>query len=277
MKKYFNGIGLYDLVLRCVLLKISLKMFYKNFLLLSILLFLSNCTNVNLIKNKTNIILDNGYSNKGFALIYSEELYNEKIISKKINERSLIIFQKKLKTNTLVKITNLLNKKTLIATVERNYKYPIFNNSVLSPRVAKELDLDINEPYVEILEIIANSVFIAKKAKTYDEEKNVAIKAPVSNISINDLNVIKKNKKKTSISKFNYTIKIADFYFNDTALMMISRIEATNLITKPKVKKISDKKYRVYLGPFDNIKSLQKSYNDINILEFENIEIIKND
>ena len=59
--------------------------------------------------------------------------------------------------------------------------------------------------------------------------------------------------------------------------MMISRIEATNLITKPKVKKISDKKYRVYLGPFDNIKSLQKSYNDINILEFENIEIIKND
>ncbi len=252
-------------------------MFYKNFLLLSILLFLSNCTNVNLIKNKTNIILDNGYSNKGFALIYSEELYNEKIISKKINERSLIIFQKKLKTNTLVKITNLLNKKTLIATVERNYKYPIFNNSVLSPRVAKELDLDINEPYVEILEIIANSVFIAKKAKTYDEEKNVAIKAPVSNISINDLNVIKKNKKKTSISKFNYTIKIADFYFNDTALMMISRIEATNLITKPKVKKISDKKYRVYLGPFDNIKSLQKSYNDINILEFENIEIIKND
>jgi len=252
-------------------------MFYKNFLLLSILLFLSNCTNVNLIKNKTNIILDNGYSNKGFALIYSEELYNQKIISKKINERSLIIFQKKLKTNTLVKITNLLNKKTLIATVERNYKYPIFNNSVLSPRVAKELDLDINEPYVEILEIIANSVFIAKKAKTYDEEKNVAIKAPVSNISINDLNVIKKNKKKTSISKFNYTIKIADFYFNDTALMMISRIEATNLITKPKVKKISDKKYRVYLGPFDNIKSLQKSYNDINILEFENIEIIKND
>jgi len=252
-------------------------MFYKNFLSLSILLFLSNCTNVNLIKDKTNIILDNGYSNKGFALVYSEELYNQKIISKKINERSLIIFQKKLKTNTLVKITNLLNKKTLIATVERNYKYPLFNNSVLSPRVAKELDLDINEPYVEILEIIANSVFIAKKAKTYDEEKNVAIKAPVSNISINDLNVIKKNKQKTSILKFNYTIKIADFYFNDTALMMINRIEATNLITKPKVKKISDKKYRVYLGPFDNIKSLQKSYNDINILEFENIEIIKND
>ena len=31
------------------------------------------------------------------------------------------------------------------------------------------------------------------------------------------------------------------------------------------------------MGPFNNIKSLQKAFNDINILEFENIEIIKND
>jgi cell division protein FtsN len=44
-----------------------------------------------------------------------------------------------------------------------------------------------------------------------------------------------------------------------------------------KIKKISDKKYRVYLGPYTNINSLQKSYNSINILEFDNIEIIKND
>ena len=36
-----------------------------------------------------------------------------------------------------------------------------------------------------------------------------------------------------------------------------------------------ENKYRVYLGPFYNINTLQKSFNDINILEFENIEIIK--
>ena len=46
---------------------------------------------------------------------------------------------------------------------------------------------------------------------------------------------------------------------------------------KPKIKKISNNIYRVYLGPYNNIKSLQKSFNDINILEFDNIEIIKND
>tara|TARA_B100000795_G_scaffold254765_1_gene225921 strand:- start:328 stop:1086 length:759 start_codon:yes stop_codon:yes gene_type:complete len=252
-------------------------MFYNNFLILFIFLFLSSCTSETLIKNKTNTPIGFGYSNKGFALVYSEKLFNQKIISKKIDERSLTIFQRKLKTNTLVKITNLINKKTLIATVKRNSKYSSFYNSVLSERIAMELDLNINEPYVEIVEIYGNSIFIAKKAKTYDEEKKIAIKAPVNNISIKDLNTVSINKKKISVSKFNYTIKIADFYFNDTALIMVNRIRSKSLINNPKIQKISEKKYRVYLGPFDNINSLQKSYNDISILEFDNIEIIRND
>ena len=59
--------------------------------------------------------------------------------------------------------------------------------------------------------------------------------------------------------------------------MMIDRIINETVIRNPKIKKITKEKYRVYLGPFDNINTLQKSYNDINILNFENIEIVKND
>ena len=58
---------------------------------------------------------------------------------------------------------------------------------------------------------------------------------------------------------------------------MLDRIMTESSIKNPKIKKISDKKYRVYLGPFDNINTLQKSYNDISIFEFENLEIIRND
>ena len=58
---------------------------------------------------------------------------------------------------------------------------------------------------------------------------------------------------------------------------MINRIVNETTVKNPKIKKISKEKYRVYLGPFDNINSLQKSYNDISILGFENIEITKND
>ena len=240
-------------------------------------MLLSSCANNSSLNNKSHITLVNAYSNKGFALVYSDNLYIEKIISKKINERSLIIFQKNLKTNTQVKITNILNKKSIIAVVGKSSIYPSFNNSVLSSRIAVELDLDKNQPYVEILEILGDSVFVAKKAKTFDEEKKVSEKAPVTNISINDLNEIKKNNKKNNNEIFFYTIKVADFYFNKTALLMVNRIRTESSIKNPKVRKISDKKYRVYLGPFDNINSLQNSYNDISILKFENIEIIKND
>ena len=230
-----------------------------------------------LVKNKQSTSVVDGFSNKGFALIYSENLYEKKIVNKKIKERSLTIFQKNLKMNTQVKITNILNKKSIIATVGKNSKYPSFNNAVLSIRIAEELDLDINQPYVEILEIIQNSIFVVQKAKTYEEEKNVAAKAPVNGIAINDLNIKKINYEKKKNKKFSYVVKIADFYFLDTAKIMLDRITVESAFKNPKIKKISDKKYRVYLGPFDNINSLQKSYNDISILEFENIEIIKND
>ena len=252
-------------------------MFYKNFLFLCIFVFLVNCSSNNPLKNSPSTFNINPYSNKGFALVYSDDLYKQNIISKKIDERSLIVFQKNLKTNTPVKITNILNNKSLIAIVGKNSKYPSFNNAVISMRIFEELDLNIEQPYVEILEILENSIFVAQKAKTYDAEKNVAVKAPVKNISINNLNIKKKNIKKTSNIPFSYTIKVADFYFKDTALMMLNRIKNESLIKNSKIKKIADNKYRVYLGPFNEINSLQKTYNDISILQFENIEIIKND
>ena len=230
--------------------------------------------------NKLNKSIVKGYSNEGFALIYNEDLYKQKIVSKKISERSLIIFQKNLKINTQVKITNILNNKSIIGTVGKNSKYPSFNNSVLSIRIADELNLDINQPYVEIFEILENSIFIAQKAKTYDEEKKVANKMPVKSINIDDLNdndKIKNQDNSNNINNFSYHIKIADFFFKDTAKLMIERIKSETKIESIKMKKISEKKYRVYLGPYEDISTLQKSYYGINILKFENIEIIKND
>ena len=250
-------------------------MFYKKIISIIILLFLTNCTISSLPVNKDKHVIINAYSNKGFALVYSNDLFEKKIINKKILERSLLIFQRNLKANTQVKITNILNNKSIIGTVGKDSIYPSFNNAVLSIRIADELNLNINEPYVEILQIQDESIFVAKKAKTYEEEKIVATKVPVNSIIINDLNKKKTNYQKKNNNKFSYIIKIADFYFKDTALIMVDRIKSKSSFKNPNIEKISDKKYRVYLGPFDNISSLQKSYNDISILNFENIEFIK--
>lgn len=252
-------------------------MFYKKLLILCCFILLNNCTTTNLTKNTISNSLDNPFINKGFSLIYSDKLYDNKIISKKINERSLVIFQKNLKKNTIVKITNILNNKSVIATVGSNADYPLFNNAVLSLRIVDEIKLNENEPYVEILEILEDAIFIAKRAKTFEEEKRVANKAPVNNINISDLSIKEKNTKNEFSKKFSYKIKIADFYFNDLASLLVDRIIKETKIRDAKIKKINEKKYRVYAGPFNNINSLQKSFNDISILEFENIEIIKND
>ena len=239
------------------------------------MLFVSNCTTINHTKIQTSQLLEDPFINKGFALIYNENHLKEKIISRKIDERSLIIFQKNLKKNTKVKITNIKNNRSIIATVGNNANYPSFNNSVLSIRIADEINLDKKEPYVEILEILENSVFVAKKAKTFEEEKKVATNVPVNNISISDLNSTQIKSSTKATNKFSYKIKIADFYFRDTALLLIDRINNETNVKDVKIEKIMENKYRVYLGPFYNINTLQKSFNDINILEFENIEIIK--
>ena len=252
-------------------------MLYKKLLILCCFILLNNCTSTTLTNNKSSNSLDDPFVNKGFSLIYNDKFYDKKIISKKIDERSLVIFQKNLKKNTIVKITNILNNKSIIGTVGSNAEYPLFNNAVLSVRIADKIDLNENEPYVEILEVLQDSVFIAKRAKMFEEEKKVASKAPVNNINISDLNIEETNIKKQISNKFSYEIKIADFYFNETASLLVDRIINETIIKDAKIKKIDEKKYRVYMGPFNNISSLQKSFNDISILEFENIEIIKND
>ena len=53
-------------------------MLYRNFLISIICIFLSNCTATTSLKDKPNMTIVNGYSNKGFALIYSEDLFKKK-------------------------------------------------------------------------------------------------------------------------------------------------------------------------------------------------------
>ena len=239
-------------------------------------LFFSSCTTID--TKKTSIIIVPGatYSNKGFALLFSEDLNKKKILNKKIDERSLIIFQKNLKKNTSVKITNLLNNKSVLATVGVNSNYPSFYNSVISQRIFDELELNMSEPYVKISNVSERTAFIAKKTKMYEEEKNVADKAPVDGISISNLGEKKeKSKKNKKQLKFNYIIKIADFYYEKTAIMMKKRIEDELKLNNSKISKISNTNYRVYFGPYNNLKSLKNAFDDISPLNFENIEIIK--
>tara|TARA_B100001029_G_scaffold179131_1_gene187631 strand:- start:2107 stop:2865 length:759 start_codon:yes stop_codon:yes gene_type:complete len=250
-----------------------------NYKAIFILLFITSCVPKDLSENyKKKITFTESFSNQGFALIFNEELNKQKVVSKKMDNRSLIIFQRNLKKNTIVKITNLDNNKSVIAKVGPKAYYPYFYNSVITKRISMVIDLDANEPYIKIKQINNTSSFIAKKAKTFEAERKVADKAPVEDISIKSLDNVSENNIESSFAKnkeFKYIIKIGDFYFKTSANNLKRRIIDELKLKDVKISKLTSKNFRVYLGPYNDLESLKNGFNDISKLEFENIEILK--
>ena len=76
---------------------------------------------------------------------------------------------------------------------------------------------------------------------------------------------------------FNYSIKITEFYFLKNAKALQKRIENETTLKNINITSINDTKHQVLLGPYSNINTLQSAYNSINNLNFENIELIRND
>ena len=247
---------------------------FNTLIILSTLLLLFGCDKYSNNQSKIkSFSFENKYKNSGFSLVY-----NDKLKIKKIDQKSLSIFHQTLKKKSYVKITNPVNGKSLIAEVKSNkVKFSPFYNSIITERIADDLELKLTEPYVSIILISRNSTYVAKKSKTFDEEKKVAEKAPIDGIKISNLNKVGKNIKKSKKNqKFSYSIKIADFYYKKSAQNMIKKIKKEVQITKFKIIQISKTNYRLILGPFNDIKSLKDTFEKINSLYFENLEILKN-
>ena len=247
---------------------------YKKIIFILMVVLVYGCEpSLNNKSKKISFDIENRYKNSGFALIYNTNLED----IKEIEPRSLMIYHKTLKKKSMVKITNPLNGLSLIAEVKSNkIKFSTFYNAVISSRIADTLELNYDEHYIDIFLISKDTTLIAKKAKTFEEESIVAEKAPVDGIQINDLNENESKKKITKTKVFSYSIKVADFYYKDTAKMMLKRIKNETSIKNIKIIQLSKTKYRLLIGPFNDIKSLQESFENMNSFNFENLEILNN-
>jgi hypothetical protein len=215
------------------------------------------------------------YSSRGFALIYNDDLVQQKIINKKINNEGVNVMHKHLKVNTPLKIINPLNSKVVETKVYKNTKYPKIFNIVISNKIASILELDPDNPYVEVIEFKKNKSFVAKKANTFDEEKKVAEIAPVDEITMDVLsNDIKKNDNET-LKQFNFILVLNDFFYEDSAIELKNELVKKTKMDNISVKKINDKKYRLFVGPFKNFSALKTSYISLNNLGFEIPNIYK--
>ena len=99
------------------------------------------------------------YTAKGFAYIYSENDFKEKIIKGKMNGNVMQISHQNLKTGTLLSITNPKNNETVTLKNIKRIKYPEFYKILITEPVAKKLKLDTSFPILEITEIKKNRSF----------------------------------------------------------------------------------------------------------------------
>ena len=214
------------------------------------------------------------YNAKGFAYIYSNEDFSNKIIKGKLDNSKIQISHKKLNANTLIKVINPKTKDSIVIKNTKKVKYPDFYKIVITEQVANKLNIDRDLPLVEILEIKKNKSFIAKKAKIFNEEKKISTNAPVASVQISNISKnknLRKNDKKDQI----YII-IASFYSKDTAEFLKKRINKeipTYDTNKLKIKKKINKKVDLISGPYNTINLMKNDYILLTNFGFEELDI----
>ena len=239
------------------------------------ILFIIFFLNLSCSPQLTTLNLKNPYSAKGFAYIYNDIDYENKVINGKMSSDIMQISHQNLKTGTMVKIINPKNKESLVLKNVKRIKYPEFYKILITKPVATKLNLRSDLPIVEIIEIRKNKSFIAKKAKIFNEEKKIPSKAPVASVKISNISK-NKIKKSPNVSDAIF-IHIASFYSVETAKFLRQRInkELPELNKKKiKIKKISNKETQVISGPYISVNLLKNDYIKLKNYGFEELDIL---
>ena len=241
-------------------------------IILIITMFLTSCTN-----NYNNPLLHKPLNTKGFAYIYEIKDFENKIIKKKLNDINLEIAHNKLRPGSLIKIINTKTNESIILKNTKKMQYPDFYKIIITKPVAKKLNLHLDLPLVEVLEVKKNKSFIAKKTKIFKEEQKTHNNAPVQNVMINNISKSSKDeidKKKLSKDKFN--IIIAEFYSKDSAFLLKKRItqELINFDSN-KLHTNSERLNKITLlsGPYNSINLMKNDYILLKNFGFEELDI----
>ena len=238
-----------------------------------ILLFIASCS-----PELSTVNLKKPYTAKGFAYIYNDVDFNEKIIKGRMNNNIMQISNQNLKTGALIKIINPKNKESLVLKNYRRIKYPDFYKVIITKPVAEKLKLNNNLPILEIFEIKKNKSFVAEKAKIFNEEKKISSKAPVASVQISNISKNKTTKKNNT--KEQIFILIGSFYSVETAKFLKQRIikEIAELDNKNlRLKKINNKETQLILGPYTTVNLLKNDYIKLKNFGFEELDIFLNE
>ena len=233
-----------------------------------ILIILASCSSVSVNKYEKPV-----FNSKGFAYIYSIEDFEKKIIKKKINNYEPKIAHNQLNRGVLLKITNPKNGKYIILKNSFKLNYPDFYKILITKSISDQINLDENFPFVEVEELKKNKSFIAKKAETHDEEKQLQVKAPVEKVKINNISKI---IKKTSNNEHKFVIVLGNFYSFESANFLKKKVKTESQSLRDKkitILKKNKHNFEVFLGPYKTIKTIKNDYIALKQINFDEVDI----
>ena len=240
------------------------------FNIIIIFLIISSCSS-----NYTKVSNKSPYNSKGFAYIYKDFNDNVENIKIKLDNTVPQIAHNDIRINSLVKIINPKTKDSIVVKNTKRINFPDFYKIIITEPIAEKLNLDKDLPLVEIIEIKKNKSFVAKKAKIYNEEKQISSNAPVTSVQISNISKDKNKIKKQVIEDFY--ILIGSFYSIDTVKFLkerISREIPSYDIKKLKIIEESNNKINLISGSYNTINLMKNDYIDLKNFGFEELDIV---
>ena len=234
--------------------------------LIFILLFSCTSTSMNNYNRSS-------YMAEGFAYIYSAKDFENRLVAKKINSNEHMIGHNKVRKGAILKITNPINGKHITLKNSIKVQYPEFYKIFILYAIADKIGVNKDYPYVEVQLLKKNKSFVAKKAETFDEEKQLKVSAPIEKVNISNLG---KKERKKKLKNPSFIILLGNFYSLDSAKLLKKRIiYESDAFSEKKVSIIKKNKhnFEVFLGPYKSIKMIEKDYSALKQINFDEVDI----
>ena len=158
-----------------------------------------------------------------------------------------------LQKDSLIKITNKNNKISKVYKVDEQLKSTDSRIIYLPEIVYDEISLNREFPLVLVQSMRENKSFIAKKAKTFDEEKKINKK-----VKIETIEVLKIDNEKVVTKKI--FLDFGPFYYK-TYSETLFRVLSLNIKNKKLIyKDYAPKKHIISIGPLKNLTEYDNIY-----------------
>ncbi|MCI5054024.1 MAG: hypothetical protein MRY23_04320 [Pelagibacteraceae bacterium] len=158
-----------------------------------------------------------------------------------------------LQKDSLIKITNKNNKISKVYKVDEQLKSTDSRIIYLPEIVYNEISLNREFPLVLVQSMRENKSFIAKKAKTFDEEKNINKK-----VNIETIEVLKIDNEKVITKKI--FLDFGPFYYK-TYSETLFRLLSLNIKNKKLIyKDYAPKNHIISIGPLKNLTEYDNIY-----------------